>query len=72
MTDLPNITEFLATGQYRQRTTREVAEQYGVSLATARKRLHKLWDAKEIEAYDGGASGTMGNAILWGPKEGPS
>ncbi len=69
MTDLPNITEFLAAGDCRDRTTREVAEHYGISLATARRRLHKLWGAGEIEAYDGGASGTMGNAIFWGPKK---
>lgn len=71
---METITEYLRRlydkrhekGDDGLRTTREVAEYFDVSLATARRRCHALWEAGEIQAYDGGASGHMGNAIFWG------
>lgn len=76
MTDTETIPAYLARvhssaaekGGDGTRTTREVADYFDLSMGTARRRLHKLWDAGEIEAFDGGASGAMGNAIMWGAK----
>lgn len=45
--------------------TREVANRCGFSLSRTRRHLHALWDAGEIEAFDGEGNG-MGKAILWG------
>jgi hypothetical protein len=50
------------------RTTREVAEYFGISMAAARRKGHAAWEAGEIEAFDGGASGVSGNPIFWGAK----
>jgi hypothetical protein len=47
------------------RTTREVAEWCGIPIATARRRLWAAVGRREAMAFDGGASGTSGNPILW-------
>jgi DNA-binding Lrp family transcriptional regulator len=47
------------------RSTLDIAEAFSVSTATARRRLHRLHQAGLIGAFDGGASGHMGNPIDW-------
>lgn len=42
------------------RTTREVADYFGLTMPTARRRLNALYDAGKIEGYDG-----EGNSTLW-------
>jgi len=47
------------------RTTREVSDWTGLSLATARRHLWAAEEMGEVEAFDGGASGREGNPIEW-------
>lgn len=52
------------------RTTREVADYTGFSMDKCRRLLRRLWIVfDEIEAFDGGASGTSGNPIYWRMKD---
>lgn len=44
------------------RSTREVADYFGMSISKARRELNKLYDAGEIEGYDGG------RVTLWASK----
>lgn len=48
-----------------ERDTREIADFFGVSLATARRHLWAAVASDEVEAFDGGASGAQGNPIFW-------
>lgn len=45
------------------RSTREIATYFDLPIATARRRLNALYDAGEIEGYDGGRE------TLWASKE---
>lgn len=47
------------------RSTTEVAEYTGLSIATARRHLWAAERRGDVEAYDGGASGEQGNPIFW-------
>ena len=52
------------------RTTREVADACGLRLGTARSKLWSAYEAGEVDAFDGGASGARGNEICWQAKQG--
>lgn len=47
------------------RTTRDVAEAIYLTMAATRRLLWALAEDGQIEAADGGASGTTGNPIYW-------
>lgn len=52
-------------------TTREVADMCGRSIATVRKHLWAEVERGDVEAFDDGASGAMGNTISWRLTEPP-
>lgn len=54
-------------GDNGSRSTREVADYLGLSMAATRRRLNRLYDNGQIEAFDAG-NDHMGAPVLWQAK----